>query len=82
MASIRAGTPFRAAKMMALAIASIQGAFARDLVMQRTALESLGPYEGRGKKRTRTHFGPGTRANQRAAAKRRNVIRNRRAHRG
>lgn len=71
--TIRHGTPFRAAQLFALAIAAL-GAPA--------ALNQLGPYEGRGKGRTRRHDNGGTRAHQRAATKRRNVQRHRKACRG
>jgi hypothetical protein len=80
---IRSGTAFRSAMVMAAAIAGIQSAFATDLSQQQVLLSRLGPYEGRGKGRARVHMGPGdgSRRMNRVAAKRRNVARNRLAHR-
>lgn len=46
------------------------------------AYTMLGGYKSNGKNKTATHDRGGTRAFRRAATKRRNVLRNRRAHRG
>lgn len=84
MASIKAGTPFRAAMLMSMQIAAVQSLFARDMASQQQALSALGPYEGRGKGKTRPSFSfnDGSRRTNRAATKRRNVLRHRKAGRG
>ena len=79
---IKSGTPFRAAQMMALAIAAVIRQFSDDTSARQAALTRLGRYSGRGKGRTRTHDRGGSRAYQRAAAKRRNTINFRRSSRG
>ena len=81
---MRAGTPFRAAAMMMAAMAAAQQMFGAGSSGYQTALSNLGPYEGRGKKRTRLHHGPGNGASisQRIAKKARNVARHKRNCRG
>lgn len=79
---IKHGTPFRAASMMALALAAISQSFAFGSVGYNQAAQGLGAYEGRGKGRTARHNRGGVRANQRAAAKARNVKRYRASLKG
>lgn len=79
---MRAGTPFRAAQMMALAIAAVAQSFAPGSVGFNQAVMGLGPYAGRGKGRNTTHNRGGSRAYQRAAVKARNVKRYRASLKG
>lgn len=79
---IKSGTPFRAAQMMALAIAAAIAQAGHDATSREAAIRALGPYQGRGKGKARTHDQGGSRAFQRVAAKRRNTIKFRRANRG
>lgn len=62
---------YRAGAMMAL----IAAAMALPMGQQRDALSDIGPYESHGKRKTRRHDCGGTKAFQRAAAKRRNKAR-------
>lgn len=73
MSTVPHGTPFRMAMLFAAAIA--------EMGME-LAVQSMGPYEGRGKGRNRLHDGGGTIAFQRAAAKKRNRAAHRRHCRG
>lgn len=82
MSNIRVGSPFRAALIMAAAIGAALQAHHGDYAGQQAALKQIGPYQGRGKGRTKTHDRGGTRAAQRAAKKRRNQIRHHKACRG
>lgn len=75
-------TPFARAMAMMAAVASIMSEHAHNFAFQKAAIAKLGPYESRGKGKTRRHDNGGTKAHQRAATKHRNVLRNRRAHRG
>ena len=70
------GTPFRAATMMAMALASIAQMFAPGTSGFTAAIAGM-KYEGRGKGRARYHDGGGTAAAKRAAVKARNVKRHR-----
>lgn len=79
---MKAGTPFRAAMMMSLALATLAQAHKVGSVGFQAGLNDIGPYEGRGKHRARHHDQGGTRAFQRAAIKARNVRKHRRACRG
>jgi hypothetical protein len=78
----RRGQPFRRAHVMAAMIGAIMAAHGGNAIAAQAALAQVGPYEGRGKGKTRTHDGGGTRAHQRLAQKQRNRSRNRLAHRG
>lgn len=69
---------FLRAKMMMTAIAA---AMAEGMSLVQAG-QVVGPYVSRGKRKTASHDGGGTRAFQRAAMKRRNRAKNRRAHRG
>lgn len=60
-------TPFHRALAM---MAAIAGAMTLDTLAQRKRLAALGPYESRGKGGKRPHRSVGTKAFQRAAAKR------------
>ena len=71
------GTPFRAAMVMAAAIASITQQYAQDFAARQVAMQGLGAYEGRGRGRTARHNRGGTARFQRAAVKARNVKRHR-----
>lgn len=79
---MRSGTPFRAAMMMAAALAALSYRYAPGTALFQAGLNDIGPYEGRGKGRTRRHDGGGTRAFQRAAVKTSNRAKHRRACRG
>jgi len=74
------GRPFAAAIAM---MAMVQAAMAiPEFSRRQAALAELGPYEGRGKGKTRHHDRGGTRAYQRAALKKRNRAAHRKACRG
>ena len=75
------GTPFRAAQMMALAIASMAQTFGAGTALFQNALAGM-KYEGRGKGRARNHDGGGTARAKRAATKARNVKRYRASLKG
>ena len=76
------GRPFaRAAQLFSLVQAAVALHGAGTVELQ-VALSGLPAYRSRGKGKGRRHDQGGTRAAQRAALKARNVIRNRRAHRG
>ncbi len=81
---MRAGTPFRAAAMMMSAIAAAASMFGVGTAGYQTALSNVGPYEGRGKKRSKVHTGPGNGASisQRTAVKAKNVRKHKRNCRG
>lgn len=70
------GTPFRAASLMAAALAAVAQMFAPGTSGFTAAIAGV-KYEGRGKGRARTHNNGGTAAAQRAAVKARNVKRHR-----
>jgi hypothetical protein len=63
-------------------MSALADALSMPMAQQQLALATLGSYESRGKGGKRPHRKPGTKANQRQAAKARNVRRNRLAHRG
>lgn len=65
--------------LMAGSFASMPGVQAANKVQ---AYELAGGYQSRGKRKTKSHDYGGVRMAQRAARKRRNVRRNRLAHRG
>jgi hypothetical protein len=78
---MKSGTPFRRANMMMAAIQAVMLATAGNMAMQQQQLHAIGPYESRGKGRggpNRKAAGAGM-ANHRAAMKRRNVIKHRKA---
>ena len=75
------GTPFRAAQMMALTIASMAQTFGAGSALFREGLANL-KYEGRGKGRARRHDNGGTAMAKRAATKARNVKRYRASLKG
>lgn len=75
------GAFYRSVAMVA-AMAAVFTATAGNFAAQRTGLDALGAYESHGKRKTARHAARTTRRDQRAATKRRNVARNRRAHRG
>lgn len=78
---VKQGTPFRRAMLM---MAAIQAAMSLPTHLQQSRLTEIGPYESRGKGRggpNRIAAGAG-KANHRAAMKRRNVLRHRKACRG
>lgn len=79
---MRSGTPFRAAALFSMALAAIAAKFSIHSVAFNQAANALGPYEGRGKGKTRSHDGGGTRSFQRAALKKRNTKRSRAQARG
>ena len=75
---------FKRAIAMQAAISAVMTQHPRDMLAQRAALEALGPYRSRGhglglarNLHSRHHVA----SDKRAAQKRRNVMRNRRAHR-
>lgn len=76
---IASGTPFKQAQMMMARINTIAASMSNNPLMMQAALSELGPYQGRGKGRTKMHVGGGTRAAQRVALKKRNQARHRRA---
>lgn len=81
---MKSGTPFRRASMMMAAISAIMTAASGNTAMQQQQLAQLGPYESRGKGQggpNRLAPGAGMAA-RRAAMKRRNVLRHRKACRG
>lgn len=67
---------------MMAAISAIMTMHAGNFAAKQAALRQLGDYESRGKGGKRAHRNTGIAAARRAAGKRRNVLRNRRAHRG
>lgn len=71
----------RAKALFALVLTAVQ-MHGPGTVALADALSGLPVYKSRGKGKTRRHDQGGTRAAQRAAVKRRNVLRNRSAHRG
>ena len=75
------GTPFRAANMMAQALAALAAMFAPGTSGFTAAIAGM-KYEGRGKGRARYHDGGGTAAAKRAAVKARNVKRFRATSKG
>lgn len=80
------GSPFNRAKMMmtmmAAAVANIQVGTVQYKVAHEAAVAATGPYVSHGKRKTAYHERGGTAGAKRLARKRRNVRRNRRAHRG
>lgn len=81
---MKSGTPFRRAMMMMAAISAIMAGTVGNMAAQQAQLSQLGPYESRGKGRNmpnRRAPGAGM-ASHRAAMKRRNVLRHRKACRG
>lgn len=70
--------PFSRVMSFMSALAAIM---AMNTTQQQIGLAQLGTYESRGKGKTRIHNRGGTKAHARAAAKARNVRRNRLAHR-
>lgn len=78
---MKGGAFHRAITMMA-AVSAIMQIHAADFAGQQAALGALGPYTSRGKGGKRAHRPTGIAAVRRAAGKRRNVQRNRRAHHG
>lgn len=81
---MKSGTPFRRASMMMAAISAIMASTHGNFAAQQLQLASLGAYESRGKgKGGPNRMAPGAgMAAHRAAMKRRNVIRHRKACRG
>lgn len=81
---MKSGTPFRRAQMMLTAIAAIMASTQNNFAAQQQQLASLGTYESHGKgKGGPNRIAPGAgMAAHRAAMKRRNVIRHRKACRG
>lgn len=79
---MRSGTPFRAAALFSMALAAIAQQFAVGSVAFKQHADSLGPYQGGGKGKTRHHDNGGTRRAQRAATKTRNIKRFRAQSRG
>lgn len=68
--------------MAALAAGSLASMPGVKAVSQEHAYNLLGGYRSRGKRKTRSHDAGGSRAYQRAAQKKRNRVRHRRASRG
>ena len=66
------GAPFHRASMMMAAIAALASNGLSGLAFQ-AQLAKLGPYESRGKNKTKRHDRGGVRVAQRAAAKARSV---------
>lgn len=71
---LKHGTPFRAAAMFAAALSAAITKYDGDV---RAARESIDPYEGGGKNRTKHHDNGGSRMAQRAVRKARNKARHR-----
>ena len=69
------GQPFSRAMVMAAAVSAILSRAQGNYSAQQAGLVTLGPYESRGKGGKRPHRSVGTKAHQRLAAKRRNVLR-------
>ena len=80
--TIRGGTPFARARMLVAAIGAIVAAAGGNAIAAQAQLANLAPYEGRGKGKTKRHDRGGTASAQRAAQKRRNQQRHRKACRG
>lgn len=76
------GGAFHRSATMAAAVMAVLAATVGNFAAQRAGLDGIGTYESRGKGKTCYHAARTTRRDQRAATKRRNVQRNRRAHRG
>jgi len=67
--------PFKAVRAMMAAIGAVMAAHPMPGPSQQMAFNAIGPYESRGKGGKRPHRQTGTKAFQRAAAKRRNKAR-------
>lgn len=76
------GKPFAQAITMFRLIAAAIAAAGSDSTMRKELLGEIGPYESRGHGGKSPRRPTGVAACRRAAAKHRNVNRNRRAHRG
>jgi hypothetical protein len=79
---VKGGAAFGRARALMAAINAVIMTHAANPLLAQAELARLKPYEGRGKGKTRWHHAGGHLAQRRAALKKRNQARNRRAHRG